>query len=385
MMLLIVLGQLLFGPETDYGVGAPGSGSSTEHWFGTDALGRDVLSRFLDGGAHRAADTARRGHARRSSSAAVSGCSRAYWGGWPDIVISKVFDVVLTLPPLLIVLVIIGGLGASTTVLDHHRCARVRAGLGSGGARHGAVGDRQSVRALRAGAWRVATPQSSFREVLPNVSGPDAGGVRSQTHLRHPLRGDAQLPRPGRPAAGARLGAHGGREPGPSSPWRRGRTLLPALGITALAVAFNLSADALSRVLGRRRSEPAGRDMSAAAHDRRDDRPEPARLPQRRRRRAGRRGTERRLPPEGRQRPPRGRRGRPEALSRAGPRSGGRVRVRQEHGRPGCRRLPAPRRGHPRRTVDRSVTPSCCRCSRRRCGCFGAVRWRTSRRTRRCP
>ncbi len=49
MIGLIVIGQV-FGPATDYNVAAPGSGSSAAHWFGTDALGRDVLSRFLHGG-----------------------------------------------------------------------------------------------------------------------------------------------------------------------------------------------------------------------------------------------------------------------------------------------------------------------------------------------
>lgn len=115
MVGLIVLGSI-FAPETTYGAGLPGSPSSAAHWFGTDALGRDVLLRFLHGG-----DTVLLIPLVAVTLALLLGGSlglfAAYWGGRPDVVISRVFDVMLTIPPLLVVLVVIGALGTSNVVL----------------------------------------------------------------------------------------------------------------------------------------------------------------------------------------------------------------------------------------------------------------------------
>jgi peptide/nickel transport system permease protein len=254
MILLIVLGRFL-GPETDFNVGAPGSGSSAAHWFGTDTLGRDVLSRFLHGGTT----------VLLIPLIAVSislliggslGLFAAYWGGWPDIVISKFFDVVLTLPPLLIVLVIIGGLGASNTVLIITVALVYAPGLG-----RVVRGTAQSVivnpYVLSAQARGEGDLSIIFREVLPNVSGPTLAefGLR----LTYGILFVATLSFLGLgvqpPAADWGLMVAENRGLITVAPWG---TLLPALGITALAVAFNLSADALSKVL-------AGDDLSRLA------------------------------------------------------------------------------------------------------------------------
>jgi peptide/nickel transport system permease protein len=254
MLLLIVCGAM-FGPETDYGAGAPASGMSAEHWFGTDTLGRDVLSRFLDGGT-----TVLLIPLIAVTLSLIVGGSlalfAAYWGGWPDIVISKVFDVILTLPPLLVVLVIIGGLGASNTVLI------ITVGLvyapGMGRVVRGAA---QSVivnpYVLSAQARGERDLTIIFREVLPNVSGPTLAefGLR----LTYGILFVATLSFLGLgvqpPAADWGLMVAENRGLITIAPWA---TLLPALGITLLAVALNLSADALSRVL-------AGDDLSRLA------------------------------------------------------------------------------------------------------------------------
>jgi peptide/nickel transport system permease protein len=254
MIGLIVLGQLL-GPATDYNVAAPGSGSSAAHWFGTDALGRDVLSRFLAGG----------GTVLLIPLVAVTlsliiggslGLFGAYWGGRPDVVISKVFDVILTLPPLLIVLVIIGGLGSSDTVLIITVALVYAPGMG-----RVVRGTAQSVivnpYVLSAQARGERDLAIIFREVLPNVTGPTLAefGLR----LTYGILFVATLSFLGLgvqpPASDWGLMVAENRGLITVAPWG---TLLPALGITALAVAFNLSADALSRVL-------AGDDLSRLA------------------------------------------------------------------------------------------------------------------------
>ena len=254
MIGLIVLGQLL-GPATDYNVAAPGSGSSAAHWFGTDALGRDVLSRFLAGGS-----TVLLIPLVAVTLSLIIGGSLglfgAYWGGRPDVVISKVFDVILTLPPLLIVLVIIGGLGSSDAVLIITVALVYAPGMG-----RVVRGTAQSVivnpYVLSAQARGERDLSIIFREVLPNVTGPTLAefGLR----LTYGILFVATLSFLGLgvqpPASDWGLMVAENRGLITVAPWG---TMLPALGITALAVALNLSADALSRVL-------AGDDLSRLA------------------------------------------------------------------------------------------------------------------------
>ena len=254
MIGLIVLGQLL-GPATDYNVAAPGSGSSAAHWFGTDALGRDVMSRFLAGGS-----TVLLIPLVAVTLSLIIGGSLglfgAYCGGRPDVVISKAFDVILTLPPLLIVLVIIGGLGSSNTVLIITVALVYAPGMG-----RVVRGTAQSVivnpYVLSAQARGERDLSIIFREVLPNVTGPTLAefGLR----LTYGILFVATLSFLGLgvqpPASDWGLMVAENRGLITVAPWG---TMLPALGITALAVAFNLSADALSRVL-------AGDDLSRLA------------------------------------------------------------------------------------------------------------------------
>jgi peptide/nickel transport system permease protein len=254
MIGLIVIGDV-FGPATDYNVAAPGSGSSAAHWFGTDALGRDVLSRFLHGGV-----TVLMIPLIAVTLSLIIGGSLglfgAYWGGRPDVVISKVFDVVLTLPPLLIVLVIIGGLGSSDTVLIITVALVYAPGMG-----RVVRGTAQSVivnpYVLSAQARGERDLSIIYREVLPNVTGPTLAefGLR----LTYGILFVATLSFLGLgvqpPASDWGLMVAENRGLITVAPWG---TMLPALGITALAVALNLSADALSRVL-------AGDDLSRLA------------------------------------------------------------------------------------------------------------------------
>jgi peptide/nickel transport system permease protein len=254
MIGLIIIGEV-FGPTTDYNVAAPGSGSSAAHWFGTDALGRDVLSRFLHGGV-----TVLMIPLVAVTLSLIIGGSLglfgAYWGGRPDVVISKVFDVILTLPPLLIVLVIIGGLGSSDTVLIITVALVYAPGMG-----RVVRGTAQSVivnpYVLSAQARGERDLSIIFREVLPNVTGPTLAefGLR----LTYGILFVATLSFLGLgvqpPASDWGLMVAENRGLITVAPWG---TMLPALGITALAVALNLSADALSRVL-------AGDDLSRLA------------------------------------------------------------------------------------------------------------------------
>jgi peptide/nickel transport system permease protein len=254
MLALIGFGRL-FGPSTTYNAGAPGSGSSAAHWFGTDILGRDVLSRFFHGG-----DTVLLIPLVAVSCALVLGGSlglfAAYKGGWPDIVITKVFDVVLTLPPLLIVLVVIGALGTSNLVLITTVALVYAPPLGRV-VRATAQSVIVNLYVVSAKARGERDSAIIVREILPNISGPVLAefGLR----LTYAILFVATLSflglgvQPPSPDWGLMVAENRGLLT--VAPWG---TLLPALGITALAISFNLIADALSKVM-------AGDDVSRLA------------------------------------------------------------------------------------------------------------------------
>jgi peptide/nickel transport system permease protein len=171
-----VLFVIIFGrfftpyPPNAIQVGPSAAGPSWSHLLGTDALGRDVLSRLLVGG----------GAIIVIPLIAVTiawllgltfGMLGVYRGGVIDALISRFLDLLLTLPPLLIVLTLIGGAGTSSLVLVASlvlvytpRMARIARGATQG------VITSEYVQAAQARGER--TLAILFREVLPNIISP---------------------------------------------------------------------------------------------------------------------------------------------------------------------------------------------------------------------
>lgn len=87
-----------------------------DHWFGTDALGRDVLSRVLAGG-RTAVLLAVAAIVVAEAAGCVIGLVAGYRGGLVDAVLMRMNDVLLAFPALLLVLVLAAGLGPGTVVL----------------------------------------------------------------------------------------------------------------------------------------------------------------------------------------------------------------------------------------------------------------------------
>jgi peptide/nickel transport system permease protein len=87
---------------------------SSEHWFGTDELGRDVLSRVLV-----ATQASMRVAVVSVVFAVVVGVAvglvAGYRGGWVDTVFMRVIDVMFAIPVLLLALAIVAILGPGTT------------------------------------------------------------------------------------------------------------------------------------------------------------------------------------------------------------------------------------------------------------------------------
>jgi peptide/nickel transport system permease protein len=250
----LMLGVIVFGrffapySPDDIGVGLQTTGPSADHLFGTDNLGRDVFSRFLVGG-----DTILLVPLAAVMLAFVVGGGLgmlgAYARGAVDAVITRTFDLLLTLPPLLLVLVIIAGLGTSSVVLVLTvalvflpRMGRVVRGATQ------AVVTNDYVAAAQARGER--THAILVREVLPNIAAPAIADFALRITYAiifvatlNFLGLGAQPPEPdwGLMVAESRNFLS-------VQPWA---TLMPAAGIAALSISFNLIADALTRHLTR--------------------------------------------------------------------------------------------------------------------------------------
>lgn len=94
-------------------VAAPFTGSSTQHWFGTDVTGRDVLSRTLAGG-RSTLFVAFVASTVGVAVGTVLGLGAALARSWGDGAIMRTLDLVLAFPTYVLVLVGVAMVGSST-------------------------------------------------------------------------------------------------------------------------------------------------------------------------------------------------------------------------------------------------------------------------------
>jgi peptide/nickel transport system permease protein len=245
MLVVIVFGPAL-APHSpnQLNVGLPLTRPGKGFLLGTDNLGRDVFSRFLAGG-RMVLVVPLVAVALATLTGGLAGMVAAYAGGVFDAIVSRVFDVLLTLPPLLIALAVIAGFGSSAIVLGltvavifAPQIGRVTRGATL------AVVTADYVQAARArGERRIAIV---VREIAPNIMAP----VVSDLALRvtYGVIFVASLNFLG-------LGA----QP-PSSDWGLSianslgfvqvqpyAALTPVFGVAALSVGLNLIADSMMR------------------------------------------------------------------------------------------------------------------------------------------
>jgi peptide/nickel transport system permease protein len=84
--------------------------------FGTDELGRSVFARTL-AGADRALLIGPLGSILATLIGSTLGVIAGFFRGWVDTVLTRVFDVLVVLPPIIFLIVLVTGFGASTTAL----------------------------------------------------------------------------------------------------------------------------------------------------------------------------------------------------------------------------------------------------------------------------
>lgn len=251
-LLVVVVGVALLGPllaphSPDEPVGAPLTGPAEGTPFGTDFLGRDVLSRALWGGRSvlgLAGLATLFAYAGGVTIGLVAGYSRSLL----DPLLMRAADVMLSFPALLFLLVLVTGAGTSKTVLVVG-VALVQMPLVARIIRAATL--EQSVRGFVEAAVARGERTSAVlrREILPNIVGPIMADAGLRFTYAIILVASVNF-----------LGL--GLQP-PAADWaliisenRNGLTLnpyvilVPAALISLLTISMNLVGDAIARSLG---------------------------------------------------------------------------------------------------------------------------------------
>jgi peptide/nickel transport system permease protein len=89
---------------------------SAKHWLGTDTIGRDLLSRMIYGG-RTTIYVAAAASALAFTLGSVLGFLAATAGGWVDQILSRLVDLFMAIPALILALVVLSVMPVTTTVL----------------------------------------------------------------------------------------------------------------------------------------------------------------------------------------------------------------------------------------------------------------------------
>jgi len=231
--------------QNDYGamLQAPGS----NHWFGTDSFGRDVLSRLLYG-SRTALWVGFCSSLTGTTLGAIFGVSSAYFGGRVDILMQRMMDILLSFPLIVLALVVVAVMGSGiwNVILAIAIPMIPRAALVL---RSSALALRQmlfveAALTLGASAWRII-----FRHMLPNVMAPYL--IMVTAFLGQAILLEASLSFLGlgvaEPTAAWGLMLRGAAvEFAERAPWM---ALFPGLAISLAVFAFNIFGDSLRDAL----------------------------------------------------------------------------------------------------------------------------------------
>lgn len=219
------------------------------HWFGTDQLGRDILSRVLVG-ARTTILYSLLATSLAMVAGSVIGTASAYLGGRMDEGIMRTMDAVMSIPSLLFALLIVSTLGQSSlnavlaiTIAFVPGMVRI--------ARSVALAERQQDYVNAAIARGESSGYIILREMLPNIVAPII--VESTIRVSFAIMLFATLSflglgaQPPQPEWGLMVSE--ARAYFFNAPWMM---LIPGLAIAIVAIGFNLLGDGLRDVLNPR-------------------------------------------------------------------------------------------------------------------------------------
>ncbi len=253
--LVVVLGFILVAVLAPYVAtqdpiatswGAIRKAPSAAHWFGTDEIGRDVLSRVIWG-------------AQASLLAGVISVSIAlligvpigllagFWGGWADALISRLTDAFLACPFLILAIALAAFLGpslANAMVAIGITAAPIFVRLTRGQVLQIKVEDFvEAARAVGNPPWRIA-----LVHILPNILPPLL--VQSTLSIASAIIAEASLSflglgqQPPAPSWGSMLNT--AKNFVEQAPWM---AIWPGMSIFLLVLSFNLLGDGLRDAL----------------------------------------------------------------------------------------------------------------------------------------
>jgi peptide/nickel transport system permease protein len=222
-------------------------GPSAAHWLGTDAFGRDVLSRLIYG-ARTALVVGFAASLGGATLGAIVGVIAAYSGGTADLVIQRFADILISFPLIILALAILAILGSGTLnlilAIGLSFVPRIELVIRASALQIRAMTYVEAARAIGASPRRII-----FRHMVPNVVAPYL--VMVTAFLGQAILLEASL---------SFLGL-GVNEPTPAwglmlsgtavefvqrAPWM---AIFPGLAITIAVLAFNVLGDSLRDAL----------------------------------------------------------------------------------------------------------------------------------------
>ena len=220
---------------------------SASHWLGTDAFGRDVLTRIIYGS--RTALTVGLGAAFLGATlGSLIGVASAYFGGRVDLIVQRIMDVFFAFPVIILALAVVAilGTGAGNVILAIAtpmvpRCARV--------VRSSALAVREMPYVDAAHAAGYGHARIILRHMLPNVMAPIL--IMATAFLGEAILLEASLSFLGlgvqEPTAAWGLMLRGAAvEFAETAPWM---AIFPGLAISLAVFGFNLFGDSLRDAL----------------------------------------------------------------------------------------------------------------------------------------